>query len=193
MPDITMCSGAQCQKKFSCYRFTASGYSSGYSVLTPNGARQSYFAEAPGDGVTCEHFDNNMRFAVLTTSDIQSPATIMPKGSKVVSKTLGGAEVATWGVLEKALGRGFHVFVVTSRLKLGVHDEWWIKLVKKENVIQTRHEPDHGCANDPLTMKDWRTFIREKLSLEPNLEVTTWMELLESLKKRGIRTGRDFR
>lgn len=35
MPDITMCKGVHCQKRDSCYRFTA----------TPSKYLQSYFAE----------------------------------------------------------------------------------------------------------------------------------------------------
>jgi len=37
MPDITMCSGEDCPKKESCYRFTA----------TPTPLGQSYFLEPP--------------------------------------------------------------------------------------------------------------------------------------------------
>jgi hypothetical protein len=49
--DITMCSGDNCQKKESCYRFTA----------LPNDYWQAVFIDVPVDLVTqeCEHYWNN--------------------------------------------------------------------------------------------------------------------------------------
>ena len=45
MPDITMCSGERCPLKQICYRHTA----------TPS-EHQSYFAQSPVLGGTCEYF-----------------------------------------------------------------------------------------------------------------------------------------
>jgi len=46
MPDITMCPGETCSKKYQCYRFSA----------TPD-EKQSYFAEVPVDwNGKCEYF-----------------------------------------------------------------------------------------------------------------------------------------
>lgn len=48
MPDITMCGGAECPLKESCYRFTA----------TPSEYSQSYFIDPPYDKEyeTCGHY-----------------------------------------------------------------------------------------------------------------------------------------
>lgn len=45
MPDIAMCSGERCPLKEICYRYTA----------TPS-SYQSYFAQSPVSGGTCEYF-----------------------------------------------------------------------------------------------------------------------------------------
>ena len=49
MPDITMCEGADCPKKNSCYRYTAKA--SEY--------RQSFFINSPIKNGKCEHFLDN--------------------------------------------------------------------------------------------------------------------------------------
>ncbi len=45
MPDITMCSGANCPLKDECYRYTAE----------PSKFRQSYFMNPPIKDGKCEH------------------------------------------------------------------------------------------------------------------------------------------
>ena len=49
MPDITMCKDRQCERKATCYRFTAK----------PSG-RQSYFARSPRDNDYCHHYWENL-------------------------------------------------------------------------------------------------------------------------------------
>lgn len=53
MADISMCMGLGCEKKSTCYRYTA----------TPNEYRQSYFMNVPvkvADGKqVCEHYWND--------------------------------------------------------------------------------------------------------------------------------------
>lgn len=52
MPDITMCSGNECSKHRTCYRYTAS----------PNVYRQSYFLIAPVDSAgNCMHYTKDNR------------------------------------------------------------------------------------------------------------------------------------
>jgi len=46
MPDITMCSGKNCEMREICYRYTAE----------PSKFRQSYFLDTPNDGLECEYF-----------------------------------------------------------------------------------------------------------------------------------------
>lgn len=51
MPDITMCSDAECPKRETCWRFTAK----------PSPKWQSYFAKSPrkddeGKEITCRHY-----------------------------------------------------------------------------------------------------------------------------------------
>jgi len=46
MPDITMCSGNNCELSIICYRYKAE----------PSKFRQSYFCEPPNDGLECDHF-----------------------------------------------------------------------------------------------------------------------------------------
>jgi hypothetical protein len=64
MPDITMCSGANCQLKEKCYRYTAK----------PSMFRQSYFIGTPNTHPEkCDHFwDNKDREAgSLNLADIE--------------------------------------------------------------------------------------------------------------------------
>lgn len=46
MPDITMCNGLDCELKDICYRYKAE----------PSEYRQSYFFDAPNDGLECEYY-----------------------------------------------------------------------------------------------------------------------------------------
>jgi hypothetical protein len=46
MPDITMCNGQNCNKKNTCYRFTA----------TPTPHWQSYFSVSPVVNDECDHY-----------------------------------------------------------------------------------------------------------------------------------------
>lgn len=49
MADITMCTGAGCEDKASCYRYTA----------LPTPMRQSFFAAPPGTNRDCDYFWKN--------------------------------------------------------------------------------------------------------------------------------------
>jgi hypothetical protein len=46
MPDITMCSGNNCELSSICYRYKAE----------PSKYRQSYFCKPPNEGLECEYF-----------------------------------------------------------------------------------------------------------------------------------------
>lgn len=46
MPDISMCTGGDCPRKESCYRFTAK----------PSEYFQSYFQSPPYAGISCEYY-----------------------------------------------------------------------------------------------------------------------------------------
>lgn len=46
MPDIAMCTGGDCPKRETCYRFTAK----------PTPLRQAYFGEPPIKDGKCEHY-----------------------------------------------------------------------------------------------------------------------------------------
>ena len=46
MPDITMCSGNNCELAAICYRYKAE----------PTPYRQSYFITPPNEGLECEYF-----------------------------------------------------------------------------------------------------------------------------------------
>ncbi len=141
------------------------------------------------------------KIAVFTTSDIQAHASHVRSWLKEPNRPIMGtavresgetAEFCSWGKLEEAQAQGYHVYVVTSRSKFNSHDDWWIALVGQENIIQTGYDPNHGCANDPVTVEDWRAFIREKIGVEPDPNATTWMDLLWALSAHGIKSGRDF-
>jgi hypothetical protein len=43
-----------------------------------------------------------------------------------------------------------------------------------------------------MTVRGWKTFIREDLQLEPDPEARCWMDLQEGLRAHGVKTGRDF-
>ena len=47
MPDITMCKGEKCQKKYSCFRFSANA-----------NMYQSYFIETPIKNNKCDFYMN---------------------------------------------------------------------------------------------------------------------------------------
>ena len=46
MPDITMCSGNNCELSSTCYRYKAE----------PTPYRQSYFCTPPNDGLECDYY-----------------------------------------------------------------------------------------------------------------------------------------
>jgi len=46
MPDITLCSGNNCELSSICYRYKAE----------PTPYRQSYFCKPPNEGLECEYF-----------------------------------------------------------------------------------------------------------------------------------------
>ena len=51
MPDITMCSGTNCELKTTCYRYLA----------TPSKFRQSYFANPPTRNDKCSEYWEDVR------------------------------------------------------------------------------------------------------------------------------------
>jgi hypothetical protein len=116
-----------------------------------------------------------------------------PMVSSVVDEHGQTWEFCSHGVLEAALADGCEVFVVTSRRKLDSHDQWWIDLVGKENVIHTECDPNDGSANDPVVMESWREFIKNRLNLEPISGAHSWMDLMFALQKDGIKLGDDYR
>ncbi len=157
-----------------------------------------------------------MKIAVFTTSDIQSHASnvrcYVKKPLHTSQVDFGGKvhEYASWGVLEKALEQGYHVYVVTTRTFFSTHDDWWLELVaeqpKKSGFPLPEKSIDSRCIcygnvvlagpclglNDEYTMQDWRDFIRDRLGLEPNPEARTWLDLQEGLIRHDIKLGRHF-
>jgi hypothetical protein len=62
MPDITMCTGGDCQKKETCYRFTAKPEQ-----------WQAYFSGTPRDGEQCGYYWPTQTLQSADTSTVSLP------------------------------------------------------------------------------------------------------------------------
>lgn len=106
-------------------------------------------------------------------------------------------QVYSRGNLERAIARGFKVYVASTREKLGRHDDWWIKLVG-EGAIHLARDPDHENYDEDRSAAisaGWMG-VFEALDLpwptRPSGEPDFWTAARSNLRSLGIASGRDF-
>jgi hypothetical protein len=114
------------------------------------------------------------QIAVMMTSDIQD--TIGQDGGVPIT-THNGLDYYSSGVLEKLIKFGYQVMVVSTRDELSASDEWWVKLVGRENIFLTPpNSPRHLGVDNPALLAPWRElFARFKLTFPPQ---TRWWDAL---------------
>jgi hypothetical protein len=98
--------------------------------------------------------------AVFTTSEIFSTWQDRRKNLEHKGTFEGGHEtvdIYSTGNLEKAVEQGYDVYVVSTRTKLGEHDEWWLSLVKRNNIfLVEKDENDHREA----LLRPWKILYK---------------------------------
>jgi hypothetical protein len=145
------------------------------------------------------------KLAVFSTSEIQSCGA-SAKGEIVLSDyDRGRSPIRKTDKLQAALDQGYCVLVVTTRPKLGDHDQWWVKQVGKDNIFMATYrvdENDNGGATSPSTCAGWRE-LYSKLGLdwpvnsyeaegERFTNDGSWCDARWGLKNKGIALGCDF-
>ncbi len=149
--------------------------------------------------------DGMRKIAVFTTSDI---FTLTGEGTPRVT-------TLSTGVLEAAVALGYEVFVMSTRRRLGAHDEWWLRLLPRENVFLGQY--GGGNATDKPYIKAWRELAEtfglnpDTFRLQPRLDVftesemavygsrqfdhayePTWLDYMLALYRHGIAGPQDF-
>ena len=82
---------------------------------------------------------NLNKVVVFGTRHLESSRLVFPGQPPVHEELFRGQRHQTFstGRLEQALRLGLTVYVVSIRPAFGPHDEWWLKLVPSENVLNT--------------------------------------------------------
>ena len=158
---------------------------------------------------------------IFTTSEISRTYRLQGKADtpeSAVSTLPDGSPVWSTGRLEAALANNMTVFVVTTRHKLGPHDQWWRALLEREAMSPLRvGSPRIFKADDYTATEEWAAdgiaehvqdaaaclsrgwhSLFDFLGHEwPTCEVTGnpshWTEARYTLRNRGYTLGSDIR
>ena len=132
-----------------------------------------------------------MKIAVFSTTDVQR--WYPPDFSRRLEVP------QSTGVVEAALALGYTVYVASTRMKLGLHDQWWVALVGEANVFLAN---DHGDAYSQQIHRDRNAEVSsgwsrlyEALGEEwPTWEGEPcfWTSARQILSGRGYAEARDF-
>lgn len=133
---------------------------------------------------------------VFSTSDIvRARETPDPRNAQgLVATHPSGTKFYTTGALERARRKRCVIYVVSTRSKLGDHDEWWLKLVPKGNVFLTTEDVNSGTdeqRNERLMLPWRRLFARIGLTF-PDGKYDFWTQLRHDLKSYGLRVGYSY-
>lgn len=113
--------------------------------------------------------------------------------------------ICTTGSLEAAIEQGYTIHVVSSRSKLGAHDDWWMALLRAQDggprlLLPDKVDPDdmtdHGHTerlNAP-----WQALYAQlglaypQINYGAGLQPEFWTAARHELEVHGVRLGSSF-
>ena len=136
-----------------------------------------------------------MKLTIFGTSSIFRSTRYSPKETPKASLTCRGKtqQFFSTGNLEKALAAGYTVLVVSTRSRLGTHDQWWVDLVGRENVYLSDDYGQNERIRTAALNKPWRE-ICGKYGIEDKFDWTEFWTVLRPaiMTLLGAKNGYDF-